>query len=81
MSDYGVKETLCARCSHREVCSLKAEFLAAQEAIDEAILHRERRDDGAVSMIRIRDIKYIEPVELCCRHYVRTDRPRQLTEG
>lgn len=78
MSDYGVKEALCARCSHREVCSLKAEFLAAQEAIDEAILHRERRDDGAVSMIRIRDI---EPVELCCRHYVRTDRPRQLTEG
>ena len=50
MSDYGVKEALCARCSHREVCSLKAEFLAAQEAIDEAILHRERRDDGAVSM-------------------------------
>ncbi|BDE87891.1 hypothetical protein CE91St42_23490 [Oscillospiraceae bacterium] len=81
MSDYGVKETQCTRCSHREVCSLKGEFLAAQEAINEAVLHRERKDDGAVSMIRIRDIKYIEPVELCCRHYVRTDRPRQLTEG
>lgn len=60
---------------------MKEEFLAAQKAIDEAVLHRERRDDGAMSMIRIRDIKYIEPVELCCRHYVRTDRPRQLTEG
>lgn len=81
MSDYGVKETQCSRCSHREVCSLKEEFLAAQKAIDEAILHRERRDDGAVSMIRIRDIKYIEPVELGCQYYVRTDRPRQLTEG
>lgn len=70
MSDYGVKETQCTRCSHREVCSLKEEFLAAQKAIDEAVLHLERRDDGAVSMIRIRDIRYIEPVELRCMHYV-----------
>lgn len=69
MSDYGVKETQCACCSHREVCSLKQEFLAAQEAIDEAVLHRERKDYGPVSMIRIRDIKYIEPVELRCKHY------------
>lgn len=43
MSDYGVKETQCTRCSHREVCSLKEEFLAAQAAIDEAVLHRERK--------------------------------------
>mgnify|MGYP006952237747 FL=1 len=69
MSDYGVKETQCTRCSHREVCSLKEEFLAAQAAIDEAGLHRERKNDGALSMIRIRDIKYIEPVELRCKHY------------
>ena len=38
MSEYGVKETQCTRCSHREVCSLKEEFLAAQAAIDEAVL-------------------------------------------
>ena len=69
MSEYGVKETQCTRCSHREVCSLKEEFLAAQAAIDEAVLHRERKNDGALSMIRIRDIKYIEPVELRCKHY------------
>lgn len=33
MSDYGVKETQCTRCGHREVCSLKTEFLEAQKAI------------------------------------------------
>lgn len=69
MSDYGIKETQCTRCSHREICSLKGEFLAAQEAINEAVLHHERKKDEAVSMIRIRDIKYIEPVELRCKHY------------
>ena len=70
MKEYGVKETQCIRCSHREVCSLKGEFLAAQKAIDEAVLHRKRKDDEAVSMIRIRDIKYVEQVELRCKHYV-----------
>ena len=34
MSDYGVKETQCTRCGHREVCSLKTEFLEAQKAIE-----------------------------------------------
>ena len=62
MSDYGVKETQCTRCGHREVCSLKTEFLEAQKAIDE--------DGKKVGMIRIRDIKYIEPVELHCKHYI-----------
>ena len=27
MSDFGVKETQCTRCVHREVCSMKTEFL------------------------------------------------------
>lgn len=72
MNEYGVKETQCTYCSHREVCSLKEEFLAVQKTIDEVVLHRERKNDGAVSMIRIRDIKYIEPVELRCKHYVKS---------
>lgn len=37
MSDFGVKETQCTRCGHREVCSLKTEFLEAQKAIDEPV--------------------------------------------
>lgn len=40
MSDYGVKETQCTRCGHREVCSLKTEFLEAQKAIDEVYVSR-----------------------------------------
>ena len=40
MSDFGVKETQCTRCGHREVCSLKTEFLEAQKAIDEVYVSR-----------------------------------------
>lgn len=70
MSDYGVKETQCTRCGHREVCSLKTEFLEAQNAIDEVYVSRPCEDGKKVVMIRIRDIKYIEPVELRCKHYM-----------
>lgn len=62
MIDYGVKETQCTRCSHREVCSLKPEFLEAQKIIDEACLI-------GLATIYIRDIEYIEPVKLRCKHY------------
>lgn len=71
MSDLGVKETQCTRCGHREVCSLKTEFLEAQKAIDEVYISRPCEDGKKVGMIRIRDIKYIEPVELCCKHFIR----------
>ena len=70
MCDYGVKETQCTRCGHREVCSLKTEFLEAQKAIDEVYVSRPCEDGKKVGMIRIRDIKYIEPVELHCKHYI-----------
>lgn len=70
MSDYGVKETQCTRCGHREVCSLKTEFLEAQKAIDEVYVSRPCEDGKKVGMIRIRDIKYIEPVELHCKHHI-----------
>ena len=72
MNDYGIKKTQCTYCSHREVCSLKEEFLEAQDAINETVLHREQKDNGTISMIHIRDIKYIEPVELCCKHYMKS---------
>ena len=31
----GVKETQCTHCNHLQICSFKAQFLAAQKAVDE----------------------------------------------
>lgn len=70
MSDFGVKETQCTRCGHREVCSLKTEFLEAQKAIDEAYISHPSEDGKKAVVTRVRDIKYIEPVELCCKHFI-----------
>lgn len=53
MNDFGVKEAQCTRCGHREVCSLKTEFLEAQKAIDEVYVSRPCEDGKKVGMISI----------------------------
>ena len=70
MSNYGVKETQCTRCGHREVCSLKTEFFEAQKAINDVYIRRPSEDDKKAVVTRVRDIKYIEPVELRCKQYI-----------
>lgn len=68
MSD-GVKNTLCTRCSHREVCTIKGDFLEAQKAVDYTYISRPCADGKKVATINIRDIEYIEPIMLKCKHY------------
>ena len=37
---YGmVRESRCANCEHRKVCSFKEQFLNAQKAVDEVTVH------------------------------------------
>lgn len=60
----GVQETLCTRCSHREVCSLKGQFLEAVKSANDITV-----SCGEKSIIRLRDIPWIKPIELVCTHY------------
>lgn len=53
---FGVKETRCTRCSHRDVCQYKSEYLAAQTAVDEVSVRRPSKDDESISSIRLHDI-------------------------
>lgn len=66
---FGVKETCCTRCSHKDVCQYKEEYLAAQHAVDEVSVHFPTKDENSARMIRLRDIPWIEPAELKCRHF------------
>lgn len=66
---FGVKETCCTRCSHRDVCQYKSEYLAAQTAVDEVSVRRPSKDDESISSIRLHDIPWIEPVELKCTYF------------
>lgn len=60
----GVKETQCTHCNHLQVCSFKAQFLAAQKAIDEVTV-----GTGDRSFINLRDISWIRPVSLECSYF------------
>lgn len=63
-----VKESLCSSCIHREVCSLKEKFLAAQRAVDE-LKFSYGYPDGKVEILKLCNIGFIQPVNLKCAHY------------
>lgn len=60
----GVKETLCSHCGHLQVCSLKKEFIAAQQAVDNVCVSL-----GDRAMKDLRDFDCIKPVKLECIHF------------
>ena len=66
--DIGVKETVCTSCSHRKVCKLKHETLAAQEAVDKAVAHIGHTRDGE-ALKRVVDMDWLRPVMVDCIHF------------
>lgn len=70
----GVEETQCTHCSHREVCSLKKQFLAAQSAVNEVMVHY-----GDNAMKRLRDFDWIKRVKLECTHFMPKQTMRKET--
>ena len=60
----GTRETQCTSCVHRSVCMYKDNFLSAHDAIRDVTVYL-----GDNSMIRLRDIQWIEPVALRCKNY------------
>lgn len=62
----GVKETLCSQCDHLQVCSLKKEFITAQQAVDNVCVSL-----GDRTMKNLRDFDWIKPVALQCVHFAK----------
>jgi hypothetical protein len=60
----GCKENACATCIHQGVCVYKDNFLSACNAVGDVTVYLESN-----RMIRLRDIQWIEPVDLRCKHY------------
>lgn len=65
----GVKEAQCAKCAHKDICKFKDFLVNAQEQINHMTitLNSEGRDGR---MIKLRDIRCIECVELRCKFYM-----------
>ena len=49
MFDAGVKETLCTRCAHREVCAYKQDFLDIIKTVENAAVTRDTPDGKITS--------------------------------
>ena len=60
-----VKETLCTSCVHREVCSKKEAYLAAQTAVDNIQVSVADK-----TFIDLRLMTWIKPVQLQCVHHM-----------
>lgn len=57
-------EKTCSNCIHTEVCSMKATFLNAMNAVKEVNV-----PDKNHRVTPLKDINWIEPVALKCKHY------------
>ena len=71
----GVKETLCTRCAHREVCIHKLDYLNILKAVENArVSVVKNAQDGGFSSKKVADYDFISGIYVYCRYYKnRTD--------
>ena len=71
----GVKETLCTRCEHREVCIHKFDYLNILKAVENArVSVVKETPDGGFSSKKVIDYDFISGISVGCRYYQhRTD--------
>lgn len=74
----GVKETLCTRCEHREVCIYKLDYLNILKAVENARVSVVKEyQDGGFSSKKVIDYDFISGISVGCRYYQhRTDNCR-----
>ena len=71
----GVKETLCTRCVHREVCIHKLDYLNILKAVENARVAAVKDEaTGGFSSTKVIDYDFIGGISVGCRYYLyRTD--------
>ena len=71
----GVKETLCTRCEHLEVCIYKLDYLNILKAVENArVSVVKETTDGGFSSKKVIDYDFISGISVGCRYYQhRTD--------
>lgn len=63
MFDAGVKETLCTRCAHREVCAYKQDFLDIIKAVENAAVTRDT-PDGKITSKKVIHYDFISEISV-----------------
>ena len=66
----GVKETLCTRCVHKDVCAYKLDYLNILKAVENAHVSVVKDDsDGGFSSKKVADYDFISGIYVYCRYY------------
>ena len=68
MFDAGVKETLCTRCAHREVCIYKQDYLDIIKAVENAAITRDT-PDGKVTTKKVNHYDFISGISVGCKYH------------
>lgn len=63
-----VKETLCTKCSHREVCIYKQDYLNIIKAVENAVIEQSSID-GKYGQLKVTDFDFIGSISIACRYY------------
>ena len=64
----GVKETLCTRCAHREVCIYKQDFLDIIKAVENASVVRDT-PDGKITSKKVIYYDFISEISVGCKYH------------
>ncbi len=63
------EKVLCDRCDHKPVCSLRAEYMAAQKAVNNVIVSFGDSDGNSIAGKRLNNFTWIKIPELKCVHF------------
>lgn len=63
-----VKETLCTRCAHIEVCAYKQDYLDILKAVENAKVVRDTPDEKITSK-KVSCYDFIGKISVTCKYY------------
>ena len=67
MPNSEVKETLCTRCVHREVCTYKHDFIDIIKAIENAAVTKDIPDE--IVSKKVNQYDFIGGIIVSCKYY------------
>lgn len=68
-----VKETLCTKCTHQEVCIYKQDYLNIIKAIENVIVEKTSIDGKGAQFKKVSDFDFIGSTSITCRYYQNWD--------
>ena len=67
MPNSEVKETLCTRCAHREVCIYKQDYIDILKAVENATVIQDTSD--GITSKKVTQYDFISGISVGCKYY------------